>query len=280
MEHLAITRHELERRKAQLAQLQRELSLEERAYRELRQQMQTFVDRYVQTLGPLYLEHDALESQVHAALMQLAEALRRRGIACWEPRPPRATPMPVLQHLPSAAPLPEQPEGGLDPQTPPTLKQLYRRAAMRLHPDLASDDLQRCERECQMAELNRAYQAGDRPKIEAMLLAAGESPLKVTGSNHLAQMDWLRRAEAMVRGRLRVVQAHLSSLRNHPIHALWLSVSSAEQRGLDPLTVMAKRLQTQIVERRQELYIGQRLQPESDLAHAFVRRGLERYSRV
>lgn len=280
MKHLAITRHELERRKTQLAELQRFLAAEEGAHQALRDKLQAFIDRYVETLGPLYLEHDALESQVHSALAMLAEALRRRGIACWEPQPPKATVMPTLQHLPAAPPLPPMPEGGLEHQEPPTLKQLYRRAAMRLHPDLAGDDVERCRREQQMAAANQAYAAGDRERIEALLLAAGESPVKVTGSDHPAQMEWLRRAEAQVQGRLRVVQAHLASLRNHRMHELWQSVQRAEGKGLDPLAVMANRLRAQIVERRQELYIGLRLQPESELARAFVLRGIERYSRV
>lgn len=280
MMHLAITRHELERRKAQLADLQRYLAQQEGAHQSLRAQLQAFIERYTLTLGSLYLEHDALESQVHAALAQLAEALRRRGIDCWEPKPPKATVLPTLHHLPASAPLPAQPDGGMELREPPTLKQLYRRAAMRLHPDLASDDIQRCQREKQMAGVNEAYAAGDRPRLEAVLLAAGEAPAKVTGSDHSAQIEWLRRAEAQVQGRLRVVQAHLSALHAHPMHRLWLAVSQAESKGLDPLAVMANRLRAQIAERRQELYIGLRLQPESALAQDFVRRGFERLSKV
>jgi hypothetical protein len=40
--------------------------------------------------------------------------------------------------------------------------------------------------------------------------------------------------------------------------------------------VMANRLQAQIAERRQELYIGQRLQPESGLAEDFLRQRVQR----
>ncbi|MET0208296.1 MAG: hypothetical protein ABW220_04595, partial [Burkholderiaceae bacterium] len=45
----------------------------------------------------------------------------------------------------------------------------------------------------------------------------------------------------------------------------------AETKGLDPLAIMANRLRAQITERRQELYIGQRLQPKSSMAAAFLR---------
>ena len=44
----------------------------------------------------------------------------------------------------------------------------------------------------------------------------------------------------------------------------------------DPLAIMANRLRAQITERRQELYIGQRLQPESSMAEAFLRQRQQR----
>lgn len=276
MMHLAITRHELERRKAQLADLQCYLSSQEHEYRTLRAQLQVFIDRYVSQLGELYLEHDSLESQLHTAMVLLSEALRRHGMDAREPVLPKATVLPTLKHLPDAAPLPAQPQGGLEEAAAPTLKQLYRRAAMRLHPDLAQGDLQRCEREQQMRMVNECYAAGDRLRLESLLLAAGEDPVKVSGSDRSAQLEWLKRAETLVQGRLRVVQAHLAELQAHAMHRLWLAITQAEAKGLDPLSVMANRLRAQIAERRQELYIGLRLQPESALARDFLRRRCER----
>lgn len=273
---LAITRHELERRLSQLATLQRHLEAQERDYQLLHAQVQAFLERYMAQLGPLFLEHDALESQLYTALRLLCDAFKRNGLEAREPTPPQATTIPMLNQLPAAAPLPEQPAGGLDEVAPPSLKQLYRRAAMRLHPDLASSEAQRREREQQMMAVNDAYASQDRPRLEALLLAAGEERIKVSGSDRAAQLDWIQRAEARVQGRLRVVRAHRAALLTHRMHALWQAVVQAEAKGLDPLSVMAKRLRAQIAERRQELYIGQRLQPESVLAREFVRRSVER----
>jgi hypothetical protein len=53
-------------------------------------------------------------------------------------------------------------------------------------------------------------------------------------------------------------------------------VEKAEAQGLDPLGVMASRLRSQIAERRQEIYIGQRLDADSALAQAFLHRCMER----
>ncbi|MDT8998570.1 hypothetical protein RQP53_04715 [Paucibacter sp. APW11] len=271
-----ITRHELARRRGQLSDLQAYVQSLEGEFGALHQRLQEFVARYTDLLGPLYLELDALESQLHLATSYLSEALRRNGVDVRMPMPPKPTALPQLPTLPAAAPLPHEPQGGMVEIEPPSLKQLYRRAAMRLHPDLARSDIERLQRETDMIDANAAYAAGDRPRLERLLLRAGEDPLKVTGSNGDAVLEWLRRSELGVQGRLRVVQAHLLALQAHPMHQLLQAISQAEAKGLDPMAVMASRLRTQIAERRQELYIGQRLQPESSLAQAFLHQRIER----
>lgn len=271
MHSQAITPREFDRRREQLVELRRYLAAQETEYAAHRQRLQGFIDRYIGALGPLYMELDALESQLYCAMRYLHDALARNGLDTRAPDSPRATAMPQLLVLPAGAPLPPEPEGGLVQVGPPPLKTLYRRAAKRLHPDLAPDDAERSRRERKMAEVNEAYAACDRPRLEALLLSAGESMVKVRGGDADAVMEWLRTAERAVQGRLRVVQAHLALLTNHPMHELGESIARAETKGLDPLGIMANRLRAQITERRQELYIGQRLQPESSMAEAFLR---------
>lgn len=272
----AISRHGLERRRAQLFELQRYLQLQESEFLSLHGKLQAFIERYVDKLSACYLELDALESQLHTATRYLAEALNRNGVATKAPRAPQATALPKLLCLPAAAPLPAEPPGGLVDLAPPSLKTLYRRAAMRLHPDFADNEAERKHREQVMMQVNEAYKAERRQDLEALLLAAGEDPVKVSGGNADALRTWLGRCETAVQGRLRVVQAHLVALQAHPMHQLWQAISHAETLGLDPFSVMAQRLRSQINERRQELYIGQRLLPEPGLAEDFLRRRIER----
>lgn len=272
MRNLVIDRQELARRQARLTELQGELSDQEQAFRRAHTEVEAFIARYSDQLGALYLELDALESQLHTALVYLFEALSRQGVAARRPEPPRASALPpLLAQLPVGAPLPAQPEGGLQDLTPPSLKQLYRRAAMRLHPDLATSTAERQRREQDMMAVNKAYEMQDRARLESLLLAAGEAPERVTGNNSLAMLEWLQRSEQALQGRLRVVQAHRAALLAHPMHRLWQAIARAEAEGLDPLAVMANRLRAQIAERRRELYIGQRLQPASTLAQDFLR---------
>lgn len=276
MNHTALSRHGLERRREQLQELQRYLQTQENEFTALHQRLRAFVDRYVDTLGSAYLELDALESQLHTATLYLAQALRNKGIAAGTPRAPQATALPTIPFLPNAAPLPPEPAEGWIDLPPPSLKTLYRRAAMRLHPDFADSEAERQRREQIMMQVNEAYATERRAQLEALLLAAGEDPVKVSGGNADAVRNWLTRCETAVQGRLRVVQAHRVALEAHPMHQLWQAISRAEAMGLNPFSVMIQRLRTQIAERRQELYIGQRLQPQSGLAEDFLRRRIER----
>ncbi|MBV8122474.1 MAG: hypothetical protein JO370_00145 [Paucibacter sp.] len=269
----------MNRRRAQLDDLRLYLRTQEQDYEQLHQQLNTFIARYLAQLEPLYLELDALESQLHQATTGIYEALRHHGVDVSAPTPPQATPLPKLNKLPGSAPLPDVPSHALVHGPAPTLKQLYRRAAMRLHPDLASSERERHLREQQMRSANEAYALGDRSQLASLLLDAGEDPLKVHGSNGDAVLEALRRTELAVQGRLRVVQAHRVALEAHPMHQLWQAIVHAEAKGLDPLNVMANRLKQQIAERRQEVYIGQRLDPaEADLASAFLHQRAQRQS--
>jgi len=276
MSNSSITKHDLTRRRLQLQDLQRFVSEQEQQFDTERQRLQAFVDRYSNALASLYMELDALESQLHCATTLLAEALRRNGVEARLPRAPQPTALPQLPRLPAGAPLPAEPEGGLVELGPPSLKTLYRRAAKRFHPDLAPNDRLRRQREEQMMQVNQAYAFDDRATLERLLLANGEDPVKVTGGNADAMRHWLGSCEVAVQGRLRVVQAHRALLDTHAVRKLCDAVEKAEQQGLDPLGVMASRLRSQIAERRQEIYIGQRLDAGSALAQAFLHRCMER----
>ena len=283
----AITRHDLERRHAALTDLCRYLARQEQDFEAQRSRVQAFGERYLASLDPLYRELSALEGQLRRIASQLLDKLRQRGIdPGLAPAPPTAQiqvqglPPKLLlplRGLPPAPPLPPVPAAGDFAQwAPPSLKMLYRRAAMRLHPDRARDDAERQVREQQMMAVNAAYAAGERWRLEAMLLAAGEEPAKVSGGNAEALLNWLAHCEFLVQGRLRLVNDYLEALQAHGMFKLWQSTSQAEARDLDPVQMMALRLRAQIAERRKELYISERIKPESSLARAFLHQRAER----
>lgn len=274
MPSTAITRLELTRRREQLDELIRYLDLLEADHAAELARLDAFARRYDDVLGQLYEELDQLEAQLHAATEVLAQALQRQGAqsSVKAPAPtPRVTALPAPPTLPERAALPPEPSAPAVDLAPPTLKTLYRRAAMRLHPDLAPTDAERAAREQQMMVVNDAYERSDRRQLEVLLLAAGEPSERVIGGQADAMRHWLAQCEQAVQARIRIVQAQAALLKTQPLHRLSVAIAAGEARGLDAFAVMASRLRAQIAERRQELYIGQRLQPESELANEFVR---------
>jgi len=280
-----ISRRELERRHAALVDLRRYLALQEQEFRLQRAQVQAFSERYQALFGPLYQELGQLESQLRTATHALIATMRARGIELRTPETPAPgqqghqlqsqmpglAQMARLEGLPPAEALPPVPVGAdIGQWAPPTLKMLYRRAAMRLHPDRAASDAERPEREQQMMIVNAAFAASDRQRLEALLLATGEDPCAIHGGNAAALRNWLAHCEERVQARLRLVASYMGALVSQSMYKLWQTVSQAETNGLDPLHLMAMRLNELIVLRRKELYIGQRLKPDSSLAKAFL----------
>lgn len=253
-------RLEAARRRRQLDELQGFIRQLEAEYGKLERQVLAFMARYEQQLGLAWADVDSLQQQLQAALEQLAQGP--------VPLPPQRR-RSALPQLPAGPVWPEPPadEPGL---RPPTLKELHRRAAMRLHPDRASNDEDRVRREALMRDANLAYADQDRATLEGLLIAAGESPQRLGGFDVHAHWRWLDRSEQLAQGRLRVLRAHLVLLRQHPMTVLAEAVERGEARGLDALALMRSRLYAQAQELRQQLYIGARLRPATPLAVQFL----------
>lgn len=273
---MAITRHELTKRREQLLDMQRYLAVLEADHDGARAKLLGFRQRYLDALGPLMRELDELEAQLLQATALLSATLKRQGVDAPLPGTPQARAWPDVPALPDATPLPPEPTGPLTDLPPPSLKTLYRRAAMRFHPDLAPSGPERAVCEQRMMVVNEAYAASDRGRLESLLLAAGELPEKVIGGPADAVRAWLGLCEHLVQGRIRVVQAQTAVLHNLQMHQLRVAIERAETGGMKPLEIMANRLRTQIAERRQELYIGERVGGDARLAADFLRKRYQR----
>ncbi len=260
-------RLEAARRRRQLEDLQAFIRQLEAEYAQLERQVLAFMARYEQQLGLAWSDVDSLQQQLQAAL----EALAGGQV----PLPPRRR-RSALPQLPAGPAWPAAPadQPGLQP---PTLKELHRRAAMRLHPDRADNELDRQRREGLMRDANLAYADQDRATLEALLIAAGESPQRLGGFDVHAHWRWLDRSEQLAQGRMRVLRAHLLLLRQHPMTVLAEAVERGEQRGLDALSLMRSRLFAQAQELRQQLYIGARLQAATPLARQFLAQWMARW---
>ncbi|MFO1253072.1 hypothetical protein [Inhella sp.] len=257
-------RLEVARRRRQLEELQGYLARMEAEFTALEQQVLAFQADYQQRLGAGWAEVESLQGE----LLRTLEGLARADGAPLPPVPPQRRPQ-ALPQLPPAVPWPEAPPQEAE-LAAPSLKDLHRRAAMRLHPDRASNEIDRQRREGLMRDANLAYADQDRATLEALLIAAGESPQRLGGFDIHAHWRWLERCEQLAQGRLRLLRAHLVLLRQHPVTVFAEHVERARGRGLDALAIMELRLRAQAQELRRQLYIGERLQPRSPLSRDFL----------
>lgn len=237
---------ELGRRQGATAALQLHLQEREAELTVLLKGLKRFIVRYAQELTPLYKELEDLEQQLGKALQVLMQA---QGTE-FDAAPETGFGLPDFGALPP--PDPEiKPPAALPAR--PTVRQLYQRAAMRLHPDRANSEIERGILNKAMTQVNLAYVQGDRFTIERLLVQSGDDPVRVSGDNTLVRLHWARQREQQLRQREQHVMSRLTELRSNPMHKLWVAVSHAEALGLDPLGVMAERLRMQVLERRQEL---------------------------
>ncbi|MFG6448485.1 hypothetical protein ACG0Z6_09560 [Roseateles sp. BYS180W] len=255
------------RRREALMLLWSSVQAQELACATLHRRLQDLAQRARTLLEPLHLELHMLEQQLHCALQYLHTA--SQGPASAAPTAPPPHEQPWL--------LPAYPAGALDARLilqepevapPASLKTLYRRAARRYHPDLSPDEASRPGLEQQMAQINLAYARGDRRYLEALLMAATDPAARPTSGSASAHTQWLQRCEQAARLRHQELHAFQAELCSHPLHALLCPANTAPDA--DPLKAHAEQLRRHMAQRRRELYIGQRVKPQSELAAAFL----------
>lgn len=190
---------ELDRKRAELAQLEARLAERELELTTFRVQLAGLERRYVNTVGRRYAELDQLKAEIAEFSARLrpgdnvaqAQAAARRARADETAR--------AVGDVGEAAPT--------RPFNPPdSLKKLYREAAKAIHPDLATDDAERARRQKIMAEVNDAYAEGDEERLRAILRHWEASPESVKGEGAAAELVRTIRKIAQAQHRLRAIE--------------------------------------------------------------------------
>ena len=144
-ERLAAVRAALAEREADIAQM--------------RSQLKTFEGRYLQRVGVLYAELDEIAARITEREVDLydSDSARRRAQEARQ----RA------QETHEAAFGADQEPEEFDPS--PSLKTLFREVAKRIHPDFASDEVERKHFTLLMTRANQAYNCGDAETLQGLL---------------------------------------------------------------------------------------------------------------
>lgn len=231
---------ELAKKRNELALLQTELAERELDLANLRADLSAFEGRYLREVGVLYAELDDWNARI-AKLVAEEEGTEEARSAAAEART-------QAEESYSAAHGEAARARAFTPS--PELKKLYRDVAKRVHPDLATDDADRAQRERLMAEANRAYQQGDVDALRRILEEYESSPESVQGTGVAADLVRVIRQIRQVQKRLVHIELEVASLGATDIAKLKMKAEEVSDQGRNLLAEMAQDVKKRIDDER------------------------------
>jgi hypothetical protein len=235
---------ELSRKQSELAELQSRLADLELQLLTLRLELGEFEKLYYSKVGPLYAELDEVDAQI-------AEENARR-----QPLDSKAT-----EAANNARTRADESRRAVDAvlslPAPVTrsqaLKDLFRAAAKRLHPDLSRDEADRTIRERLMTEANLAYEKGDEARLREILEEYDSSPDLVVGDDVGAELIRTIRRISLASSKIKKIEREINDLNNSELSKLRATVNEGNRNGTDVLGQLIESLHKRIQERRQHL---------------------------
>lgn len=216
-----------------LAELTEELAAREAEFATEGVEFARFRLEYLRRFAPLYAEVDRLEAEIARRLAQQEPTVDRMTEA--DSAEQRAQDSERILHdaREDAGPAWEAEEARRAPE--PELRDLFRQAAKKLHPDLAASDEERTRRTAAMAALNAAYERGDAETIRRILADEAVRPEAVEGDGVAARLVRVLRRIHQVRARLAELQRLTADLATDPMHTLFVQAREEWLAGGDPL---------------------------------------------
>lgn len=238
---------ELEKKRAALASLEETLAERELELATRQAELHEFEQRYLRIVGVRYAELDEITAQIAEARARLfpgnqsawQEAEQARAQA--QESAGAAADAVAAQQRKTFKPSDE-------------LKKLYREIARQLHPDLTTDEQERARRHRLMVEVNRAYEAGDEARLQAILRDWQHSPESIKDEGIGAELIRLIRKIAQVEARIDAIQEELERLARAELAELKRRVEDAAAAGRDLLAEMATDLEKEIFKAKADGY--------------------------
>ena len=227
---------ELAKKREEFALLQSELADRELYLTNLRAELLAFEGRYLRQVGILYAELDEWNAKI-AELVAEDERTEETRSAATQAR---------TQAAQSHSAVHGEAAEAKDFTPSADLKSVYREVAKRVHPDLATDDADRRNRERFMAEANRAYEQGDADEMRKILEEYESSPESVKGEGVAADLVRVIRQIKQIRSRLAQIKLEVADLIESDIAKLKTKVDAASGQGLDLLAEMAEDVKSRI----------------------------------
>lgn len=150
-----------------------------------------------------------------------------------------------------------------------SLKDVYRKVAKAIHPDLSRDESERTKRQVLMAEANRAYAEEDHVTLLSLLqeCAADVEHFR----ERMSERTVLDQRITAFRERIRVVEAEILRLKGSDLYRLVQKVRQAKNLGKDIIAEMAARLETDILAACRKLNRARQSRSEEGTAASGIR---------
>ena len=233
-------------RQARFEELSKELAEKELELATLQNELANFEARYARIVGVLFVELDKLDREIAKELFRIhPEELYEQGFQKAKQKADtskRAVDEKLKQDERKAFTPSEE------------LKNLFRKVAKTIHPDLATTEDERAYRTLLMARANEAYKNGDQETLQEILLEwehREDHP-----SPEKDQPDEFYQLEikiAQIKLRIEEIKLEIEELKNSELYQLMIKVRQAEEQGQDLLNEMANNLQRQIREAKKLL---------------------------
>ncbi len=238
---------EVERKRQELATLEAEFADAELALLTCHAELAAFEALFVERVGSIYAESDA----IRAAIARL-RARMKPGDAAAAADAERARQTADESAAASNA------TGDFNGrrsgwEASPELREIWRRAARRMHPDLAGNDDERIRRTSAMARVNAAYEAGDFDELSRLLREWEQCPEAVEGTDAGAELIRLIRRISFLRDRIELARVELVKLRESDLAVLKAQVDEAASAGRSLLDEMRATAQSELEAARTEL---------------------------
>jgi hypothetical protein len=242
---------ELDKKLAELTLLESELAQRELDLVTLKAELQAFELKYLRVVGVRIAKLDEIEAQIAEIIAKMRP---EDEIVVKEARQARSQ---ASESAQAAGAAQEHEKAREEFKPSDSLKAVYREAAKRFHPDLATGENDRVRRTQQMVAVNAAYSAGDEDALRKMLRDWEDSPDNVSGDDVGANLIRTIRKISMVNRRLAEMAAEIELLKQSDISKLRVEVQGAESKERDILQEMAEHLDAQIAaqqKRMEELF--------------------------
>ena len=234
---------ELNKKHRVLDRLSDRLADAEEEMADFRARLEQFEARYTMDVARLYAEFDEIEAEIAEEEYKLVpddEDIKRRAEELRRQAEESAARTAARDELRDFDPTPEA-------------RKAYHALARLIHPDLALDAADKEKRHGLMAELNRAYSAGDQAKLDKLAADIRISPDVITGDAVGDRLVRAIRQIAQVRIRLQELKRERGESESSELYELMQRVETERSEGRDLLAQMAATTRVHITKSRRRL---------------------------